>query len=308
MSRDTASAPARAAARQLDPEATLRRRRRAAAIRRWVGHGLLHLALLVGAVWLLLPLFFLFSTSLKESGREFVSPVQWLPNPVVFQNYPDAMTALPFDRFFINTAVITVVAMLGQLTTATLCGYGFARFRFPGRDVLFTLCLSTLMLPSAVTLIPTFILFSKLGWINTYLPLTVPAYFGGGAFFIFLCRQFFLTIPVELEESARIDGAGTLRIWAQMMLPLSMPVLTAMAIFSFVGHWNDFIGPLIYMREMRMMTVAVGLNAFRVSVGNIAWNQLMAASATVMAPVLILFLSAQRYFIRGIVTTGLSGR
>lgn len=293
---------------QASAEATLRRRRRVAAIRRLVGHTLLHLFLLAGAVVLLLPLFFLFSTSLKESGKEFVSPVEWLPNPVVWANYPRALTALPFDRFFLNTAIITSVAMLGQMLTATICAYGFARFRFPGRDTLFMLCLSTMMLPSVVTLIPTFILFSKLGWVNTYLPLTVPAFFGGGAFYIFLCRQFFLTIPAEIEESARMDGAGTLRIWWQMMLPLSTPVLTAMAIFSFVGNWNEFMGPLIYLRDMDMMTVAVGLNAFKGTFGRTDWNLMMAASATVMLPIIVLFLAGQRYFIQGIVTTGLSGR
>jgi ABC-type glycerol-3-phosphate transport system permease component len=296
----------------LSPEevaaATLRRRARTRLVRRVVGHSFLHLFLLVGAVVLLLPLFFLFSTSLKESGREFVSPVEWLPSPVAWDNYPRALTAMPFHRFFMNTAIITGVAMFGQILTATLCGYGFARFKFPGRDTLFMLCLSTMMLPSVVTLIPTFILFSKLGWVNTYLPLTVPAFFGGGAFYIFLCRQFFLTIPVELEESARIDGAGTLRIWWQMILPLSMPVLTAMAIFSFVGHWNDFMGPLIYLRDMNNMTVAVGLNAFKGTFGRTDWNLMMAASATVMLPVIVLFLVGQRYFIQGIVTTGLSGR
>ena len=289
-------------------EVKLRRRRRARFVRQMIGHSLLHLWLLLGTVVLLLPLFFLVSTSLKESGREFVSPVEWLPSPVVWSNYPRALTALPFHRFFLNTAIITAIAMLGQMLTATICGYGFARFRFPGRDTLFLLCLSTMMLPGVVTLIPTFILFSKLGWVNTYLPLTVPAFFGGGAFYIFLCRQFFLTIPVEIEESARMDGAGTPRIWWQMMLPLSKPLLTAMAIFSFVGHWNDFMGPLIYLRDMDMMTVAVGLNAFKGTFGRTDWNLMMAASTTVMLPVVVLFLAGQRYFIQGIVTTGLSGR
>ena len=287
---------------------TLGRRARLRALRRLTGHTLLHLALLAGAVVLLLPLFFLFSTSLKESGSEFVSPIEWLPNPVVWANYPNALTALPFGRFFLNTAIITLISMTGQLLTATLCGYGFARFRFPGRDALFMLCLSTMMLPGVVTLIPTFIVFSKLGWVNTYLPLTVPSYFGGGAFNIFLCRQFFLTIPVEIEESARIDGAGTLRIWWRMILPLSTAVLTAMAIFSFVGNWNDFMGPMIYLRDMGMMTVAVGLNAFKGTFGQTDWNLMMAASAAAMAPIIVLFLAGQRYFIKGIVTTGLAGR
>jgi ABC-type glycerol-3-phosphate transport system permease component len=185
--------------REAEAAATLARRHRTRTIRRWLTHGLLHFFLLSGAFFLLLPLFFLVTTSLKEAGREFVSPIEWLPNPVVFANYPAALTTLPFHKFFFNTAAITLVAGFGEIVTATLVGYGFARFRFPGRDALFMICLSTMMLPGVVTLIPTFILFSKLGWVNTYLPLTVPSFFGGGAFYVFLCRQFFLTIPVEIE-------------------------------------------------------------------------------------------------------------
>jgi multiple sugar transport system permease protein len=233
----------------------------------------------------------------------------WIPRPAVWENYLTAFfhSGLPFPRFLLNTAIITGANMVGVLFSASLAGFGFARMRFPGRDMLFILVLATLMLPEIVTQIPSYLLFRLLGWIDTFLPLIVPTFLGGGAFNIFLFRQFFMSIPYELDEAARIDGAGTLQIYWKVILPLSKPVLATVAIFTFLSNWNSFLGPLIYLNSLENMTLAVGLRAFQGLRGT-EWNLMMAAAAVMMAPVLVLFFAAQRYFIRGIVTTGFGGR
>jgi multiple sugar transport system permease protein len=197
--------------------------------------------------------------------------------------------------------------MIGVLFSASLAGFGFARMRFPGRGPLFILVLATMMLPEIVTQIPSYLLFRTVGWIDTFLPLIVPAFLGGGAFNIFLCRQFFLSIPVELDEAARIDGASTWQIYTRVILPLSQPVLATVAVFTFMNNWNAFLGPLIYLNSLENMTLAVGLRAFQGLRGT-EWNLMMAAAAVMMIPVLIVFFAAQRYFIEGIVTSGFGGR
>ncbi len=266
-----------------------------------------HAVLALFGISMLVPFFFALSTSLKETGKEFTWPPRWIPDPVVWYNYVRAMTVLPFHLFVKNTLIITLSATAGSILTASLAGFAFARLRFPARTFLFGLCLSSMMLPYAVTMIPQFILFKSLGWVNTLLPLTVPAWFGGGAFFIFLCRQFFMTIPYEYDDAARIDGAGEWQIWARVMLPLSRPVIATIAVFSFVNHWNDFMGPLIYLHSMEKRTIAVGLRTYLGMEGT-DWNYLMAAAVASTLPILILFFSAQRYFIKGVVMSGLAGR
>jgi multiple sugar transport system permease protein len=266
-----------------------------------------HLVLGLFGISMLVPFLFALSTSLKETGKEFTWPPQWIPDPVVWYNYVRAMTVLPFHLFVKNTLIITLSATAGSILTASLAGFAFARLRFPARTFLFGLCLSSMMLPYAVTMIPQFILFMALGWVNTLLPLTVPSWFGGGAFFIFLCRQFFMTIPYEYDDAARIDGAGEWQIWARVMLPLSRPVIATIAVFSFVNHWNDFMGPLIYLHSMEKRTIAVGLRTYLGMEGT-DWNYLMAAAVASTIPILILFFSAQRYFIKGVVMSGLAGR
>lgn len=257
----------------------------------------------------MMPLAWLVSTSLKVSGQEFTFPPQWIPKPVAWGNYVKIfqIPALPFGRFMINTIFIVIVNMIGGLTTATLVAYSFARLRYPGRDFFFGLCISTMMLPGIVTLIPTYLLWSQLKLVDTFFPLTVPAFFGGGAFFIFLTRQFFMGLPYELEEAARLDGASSFRIWWNVMLPLSGPVIAAMAIFSFQSHWNEFLAPLIYLNTREKFTMAIGLRAMQGMYGG-EWNQIMAAATVMVIPVIILFFSAQRYFMRGIALTGLAGR
>ncbi|NLE77734.1 MAG: carbohydrate ABC transporter permease [Chloroflexi bacterium] len=258
---------------------------------------------------MLIPFFWLVSTSLKVRGTEFTFPPVWIPNPPVWRNYYTAIfdSGLPFPRFLLNTAIITIANMVGVLFAASLAGFGFARMRFPGRDKLFIMVLATMMLPEIVTQIPSYLLFRLLGWIDTFLPLIVPTFFGGGAFNIFLFRQFFMSIPYELDEAARIDGAGVLQTYLKVIVPLSKPVMTAVAIFTFIGSWNSFMGPLIYLNSLENMTLAVGLRAFQGLRGT-EWNLMMAAATIMLIPVLLLFFAAQRYFIQGIVTTGFGGR
>ena len=282
---------------------------RRASVRRQASITFMQVVLTLGAFVMLIPFFWLLSTSLKVRGTEFLFPPVWIPKPAVWRNYYTAIfdSGLPFTRFFLNTAIITGFSMVGTLLSSSLAGFGFSRMRFPGRDKLFVLVLSTMMLPDIVTTIPSYLMFRIVHWIDTFLPLIVPTYLGGGAFYIFLYRQFFYGIPYELDEAARMDGAGTLDIFLKLILPLSRPVMTSVAIFTFLGSWNSFMGPLIYLNSIEKMTLAVGLRAFQGLRGT-EWNLMMAAAAVMMVPVLVLFFAAQRYFIQGIVTTGFGGR
>jgi ABC-type glycerol-3-phosphate transport system permease component len=244
-------------------------------------------------------------SSLKPDYAIFAVPPQLIPNPPRWQNYPEALTFVPFGRYTLNTLLISVVTILGHLLSCTLIAYAFARLRAPGRDILFLVMLATMMLPYPVTMVPLYIIFQRLEWVNTILPLTVPAFFGS-PLYIFLLRQFFLTLPVELEDAARIDGAGTLRIIRHIILPLSLPALATVAIFTFQTTWNDFLPPLIYLQNPQNFTVTLGLQFFRTSYTS-RWAYLMAASLVTMLPVVIIFLLAQRLFIEGITLTGLKG-
>ncbi|MHB0878095.1 MAG: carbohydrate ABC transporter permease [Anaerolineae bacterium] len=268
---------------------------------------MLHLPLLACSVVLLLPLVWMVSTSLKATGSEFEYPPSWLPDPVVWRNYAEVFEGLPFHLFFRNTIIVVLGSLTGTTITASLVAYAFARLRYPGRDLWFMVLLSTMMLPSAVTLIPQYFIFRSLGWIDTLLPLFVPSWFGGGAFNVFLFRQFFSTIPYDLDEAAKVDGASTFRTYAQILLPLSGPAVTTVAVFSFIGHWNAFMEPLIYLNSTKNLTVAVGLQLFRTQYFGY-WNLMMAAGVLTTLPCIALFFAAQRYFIRGIVMTGISGR
>ncbi len=266
--------------------------------------------LLAGGITFLIPFFWLVSTSLKAPGREFTFPPQWIPRPAVWSNYPNTLFGvLPFYLFFRNTLVICVVSLVGVLLSSSLVAFGFARIRFTGRETLFIVLLSTMMLPEIVTMIPTFILFRMLGWIDTWYPLTVPSFFGGGAFNIFLLRQFFMTIPYDLDEAAKMDGASNYRIWWQIMLPLSKPVLATIAVLNFMGDWNAFMRPLIYITTLNKQMLGVGLAFFRgLSSGYSKWNFMMAASTMMTVPIIVLFFLTQRYFVKGIVMSGIAGR
>lgn len=259
---------------------------------------------IVGAAIMLVPLLWLLSSSLKSTAMIFIYPPQWIPNPVRYSNYSDVFRVIPFLQFTINTVIVTGLALLGQLITASLVAFGFARLRFPGRDLLFIVLLSTIMIPYHITLIPTFVLFRMLGWLDTFLPLIVPYWFGGGAFYIFLLRQFFMRLPLELDDAASIDGASIFGIFWRIILPQAKPALGVVAVFSFLYHWNDFFGPLIYLNSVENYTLALGINLFR-SYQTTEWNLLMAASVMITLPCIALYAVAQRYFIQGVVFTGL---
>ena len=283
--------------------------RRKTRVRHAIGRGLAHLVLGVGAVVMLMPFFWLVSSSLKTPQQIYVFPPAWLPNPVQWQNYPAVVTELPFLLYTRNTLIITIPSIIGQVLTSSLAAYGFARLRFPGRDFAFGALLATMMLPYAVTLIPVYIMFKTFGWLGTYLPLIVPFWFGGGAFNVFLLRQFFLTIPDELEEAALLDGAGYLTIYRRIILPLSTPALIVVGIFSFLFHWNDFLAPLIYLNDFHTWTLAMGVVLLKnAAIGqHDTTNLLMAMSTMMVAPIIMIFFVAQRAFIQGIVLTGLKG-
>lgn len=265
------------------------------------------LTLSIGMVVILVPFAWMLSTAVKAQGDVYLYPPEWIPNPIQWHNFKDALDLIPFWTFARNSAIIVAGVMFGTLLSCSWAAYGFARLRAPGRDLIFLILLATLMLPTTVTLVPTYIAFNELGWINTFRPLIVPAFFGT-PFFIFLLRQFYLSIPKELEESARLDGATSYRIWWSIMLPLSKPVLATVAVFTFFATYNDFFGPLIYLNDRNKQTIAVALNYFAGSpdVGP-QLNYLMAMAAMATIPSLLMFLVAQRFFVRSIMTTGIKG-
>lgn len=271
-------------------------------------HTLIALAAIVlGASVVLLPLVWMITTSLKGQMDVYVFPPQWIPHPVRWENYRELWRVAPFGRYLLNSTFVAGLSVFGSVLSCSLAAYSFARLRCPGRDLIFLALLSTMMLPAAVTTVPTFIVFQKLAWLNSFKPLIVPAFFGN-AFYIFLLRQFFRTIPLDLEDAARLDGASTLRIFTGIILPLSKPALVTVAIFSFIDSWNDFFNPLLYLDSEEKYTIALGLANFLGSdrVGP-QMHLLMGASFIATLPVLIIFFLAQRLFMRGIVFTGVKG-
>lgn len=263
-------------------------------------------ALILLSVLFALPFVWMVGTSLTPAEMVVDRARPFFPPRPAWGNYAEALTVLPFGTFLANTVLVSALCMVGQTLSAALVAFAFARLRFPHRDKLFLLVLSTMMLPPQVTMIPTFVLWTLPGWVDSLKPLIVPAFFGGGAFFIFLLRQFFLTIPGELEDAARLDGCGSWGLFRHVALPLSKPALTTVALFSFIGHWNDFLGPLIYTQSMEKKTLAVGLTAFK-SLHGTEYHLLMAASVAVLLPILVIFFCAQRYFVEGVVTSGVKG-
>ena len=270
-----------------------------------LGVAAIYAVLLLGAALIFFPFAWTVSTSLKTEQQTLEYPPTWMPDPVQWQNYPQALTARPFGQYYINTTIVTVLSVVGQVISSAVVAYGFARFRFPGRGLMFLVVLSTLMIPFHMLIIPRFILFKILGWLDTFAPLIIPNFFGG-AFSIFLLRQYFLTIPLDLDEAAKMDGASAFQIFAQIILPLARPALGAVAVFEFVSTWNDFLGPLIYLSSDRNYTVSIGLAAFRNDYFT-AWHLFMAASAVAMLAPLAVFFLAQKYFISGVALTGSGG-
>ncbi|HBY97921.1 MAG: carbohydrate ABC transporter permease [Ardenticatenaceae bacterium] len=276
--------------------------------RRRLSRGAIHLLLILGAVVVLFPLFWMLNTSLKPLPQTRAYPPVFIPHPFVWRNYIDALTLLPFQIFFRNTLIISIAVIIGELLSSSFVAYGFARLSFPGRDILFLLLVSTMIIPFIVRLVPLFLIFKKLGWINTFLPLIVPSYFGT-AFFIFLMRQFYLTIPEDLLDAARVDGANEFTIWWRVMVPLSKPALMVVAVLAFQHTWNDFLAPLIYLNDTDKFTAALGLVSMLSQSGASTeyWNYLMAVATTMVAPLLVLYVIGQRYLVQGIVLTGIKG-
>jgi len=260
----------------------------------------------IGAAIVLVPFAWMLSTSVKPNAEVFIIPVQWIPRQIRLSTYAEATQTIPFWQYAINSAYITIMVVIGSVLSSSLVAYAFARLRARARDVLFIILLSTLMLPGEVTLVSTYLIFKWLGWLDTYNPLIVPAYFGN-AFYIFLLRQFYLTLPLELDDAAKIDGCSYFGIFTRIILPLSKPALATVAIFSFFNSWNAFQTPLIYLNTMEKYTIPIGLNFFLSQYGSTPWNQMMAASTLAMIPCLIVFFFAQRTFIQGAVLTGLKG-
>ncbi|MGQ9631623.1 MAG: carbohydrate ABC transporter permease [bacterium] len=275
-------------------------------MRQALGKLLLYIALTLLAATFIIPLVWMISTSFKSLEQQAAWPPVWIPNPIVWRNYPDAFNFLPLARYTFNTLVITTLSITGTLLVCPIVAYAFARIRFPGRDALFIVLIATIILPSAIRLIPTYLMFEKIGWLNTYLPLVVPSFFGT-PFYIFLLRQYFRTFPEDLADAARVDGAGEFLILWRIFLPMSGPALAVITIFDFQNHWNDFFGPLIYLNKEEMRTLALGLYYFRAYQDTTNWGQMMAAATAMTMPVLILFALFQRYFIRGVALTGMKG-
>ncbi|MGV2940920.1 carbohydrate ABC transporter permease [Mesobacillus sp. LC4] len=262
-----------------------------------VRHTFVTLLLLAGSTLILMPLWWMISTSLKSPAEIAQYPPTFFPKEFNFNNYIEAWQTAPFTRWALNTLFLAVVGTIGSVLVNSLVAYAFAKIKFKGRNALFVIVLSTMLIPGFVTMVPQYILFSKLGWIDTYLPLLVPAFLGS-AFFIFLLRQFMMGIPNELIEAAVLDGAGHLQIWWNIMLPLTKPALITVAIFSFNGAWNDLLGPLLYINDESKYTLQIGLQTFKGTVQT-QWHYLMAMSVTVLLPVILLFFFFQKYFIEG---------
>jgi len=265
----------------------------------------LHLLLITGSVVMLVPFAWMLSTSLKEAGDVFIYPPQWIPQPVQWENYKETVTVMPFGRFYLNSAIQAVSVTVLQLLTASLAAFAFARLRFRGRDALFMLYLATMMIPFPVTMIPNFVIMRYLNWIDTFRALILPPAFS--AFSTFLLRQYFMSIPVEMDDAARVDGASSFRIWWQIILPLSGPALATLAIFTFLGQWNNFLWPLIVTNSEEMRTLPVGLATFQ-SQYSVQWNLLMAGSVIAVLPILVIYIAGQKWFVRGITLTGMGGR
>ncbi len=267
---------------------------------------IVYLVLIALAATFLLPLIWMLRSSLMGMRQIFLLPPKWIPNPVHFKNYVDAVNSLNFLQCFRNTSFVVLMGVAGTVITASIAAYGWARVEWKGRDLWFALSMSSMMLPSAVTLVPVFLGYQKLGLYNTLHPLYLAAWFGGGASNQFLIRQFYLGIPKELDEAAYCDGAGHLRIFVSVILPLSKSVLIVVGMFSFLFYWNDFFTPLIYLESASNFTVSLGLQQF-VSQYSSQWALLMAAATIAVIPAIIIFLIGQKQLIEGVALTGLKG-
>lgn len=271
-------------------------------VNKWKRGGCYVLLVVVG-LFFFVPFLWLISTSLKGDAQIFSYPPQWIPNPVRWENYLEAIQDIPYLQYLGNSLIVTALAVMGNLISVPPVAYAFSKLAWPGRDKVFLLVLATMMLPFQVTMIPLYSMYVKLGWINTYLPLVLPDFFGK-AYFVFMMRQFFNNIPNELLEAGRIDGASEFRIYLQLVLPLTRSALVTVALFAFVWSWTDFLGPLIFLNDPTKWTISLGLSQFTTSYG-FRWAQLMAASAIFIIPMVVFFFFMQKSFIEGINTSGI---
>jgi len=265
-----------------------------------------HVALVLGVIVFTTPLLWLFATSLKTDEQivDVSSMVRMLvPRPIKWSNYPEALRFINYFRALLNTVIVTALSVAGVAVSCSLAAFSFARLSWPGRNVSFLLLLSTMMLPYQVTMIPVFLIFTRIGWVNTLRPLWIAGFFAP-PFYVFLLRQFFLTIPKDLEDAAKIDGCSYFGIYVRVMLPLIKPAITSVVIFQFMAAWNDFVGPLIYIQDRELATLSLALQAFQ-SAHEAEWSLLMAACTMMILPVMVLFFAAQRHFVQGVTLTGL---
>lgn len=294
----TLSAPPRTTRVTTQRSYTVQARRRTAMV-------ITYAVLSIGAITYLLPFFWMISTSLKPQSQVYDYPIRWIPDPITWQNFPAIFEAAPFADYLINTVILTFLGIVGSVVGSSIAAYGFARFKFPGRGVVFVIMLATMMVPIWVTIVPTYILFARIGWIDTYLPLIVPAFFAA-PFNTFLMRQFFMSIPRELDEAARIDGAGSVRTFLQVIVPMSKPVFLIVILYAFLAYWNDFLGPLIFLQSQSKFPISLGIMNF-VGAQSQNYPYMMAAAVIAMVPCLLLFAVAQKWFIQGVVVTGVKG-
>ncbi|MDR0655761.1 MAG: carbohydrate ABC transporter permease [Treponema sp.] len=271
----------------------------------YVEQAILYALLIIISACFIVPFFWLLSCSFKQPSELFEVPIRWMPRTIQFENYVRMFTYFPFLRYLKNTLIIVFFNIVGSILSGSVIAYGFACLNWKGRDKVFVIVLITMILPFQVVMVPLFILFQKIGWIGTFLPLTVTCFFGN-PFYIFLMRQFFLSLPRELNQAARIDGASEFRIFAQIAIPLSQPVLATVAIFAFLRTWNDFIGPLIFLASDRLYTLSIGAQMIRSNLQP-NWELLMPLGVVMVLPVLIIFFLMQKYFIQGIAMSGIKG-
>ncbi|MBA7500587.1 L-arabinose transport system permease protein AraQ [subsurface metagenome] len=275
-------------------------------LRKIVIRMIIYSLLVILGIIFIFPLAWMVSTSLKTDVQVIRFPPEWIPYPIDWENYFEAIRLMSFFRSLKNSCIIAFSAVIGALLSSSLVGYGFSRLEWKGRNLFFVLLLSTMMIPYAVTMVPLFIVFKKLGWLNSFKPLIIPSFFGA-PFYIFLLRQFFMTIPMDLSDAAKIDGCSELGIYWKIILPLTKPALAVVMIFQFILSWNDFLGPLIYLNDPEKYTLALALQAMRGGQFYLDWAVLMAASGLVTFPIVILFFFTQKYFIEGITLTGIKG-
>lgn len=271
-----------------------------------IGHMVTHIVLILVGLFFLLPFFWMLSTALKSDQQIFVNPPVWIPNPVMWENFAKAVTVIPFFKYMGNTCKVAFMDVLGTVLACPLVAYGLSRLEWKGRDFLFFLTISVMMIPHEVTMIPQFILYSKMGLVGTYVPLYIASFFGGRPFMIFLLRQFFMNLPRDLEDAARIDGASELKVYAKVVLPLVVPGVLTVALFRFMNSWNDFLGPLLYLSDDKKYTITIGLQMFTTQYST-QWSLLMAASLLTAIPVVAVYFLVQKRFIEGITFSGIKG-